>query len=256
MSAKPVTVPTWATNTNYSTGDYAGGPTKVAPSAGVRQDGHMPDTPPLAEHENYDRNLIGAWLQYLSDGKLSGDHAVVDGAMLTLSNGGEFGYCTSGGVYEKPTRTIYIPLFTAQRLGVNHLLATVDDSPDIYGSTITPTSAGDGWVWHPWLPRGAELLRVRVGVTQGATASTDMKLTVGYHQPDTTTPSTPLVATLGTDTAADSGDDILVVDISGGPYVRQATTNVWIRLNASNGAGPDTVWWVEIQFKDPGPRNY
>lgn len=63
--SKPATIPVWATNANYSTGDYAGTPTCVAPSAGVRADGHIPDTAPGSQHENYDRNLIGEWLTYL-----------------------------------------------------------------------------------------------------------------------------------------------------------------------------------------------
>lgn len=78
MSAKPVTVPTWATNANFSTGDFAGLPTKVAPSAGVRADGHIPETAPGPQHENYDRNLIGEWLTYLSDGALSGPHSITN----------------------------------------------------------------------------------------------------------------------------------------------------------------------------------
>lgn len=91
MSAKPTVVPTYATDANFTNGPAAiiGTPTKVAPSAGVRAEGHIPDTAPGAQHENYDRNAIGLWLTYLSDGDFDGplllNNADGRGAALTIT---------------------------------------------------------------------------------------------------------------------------------------------------------------------------
>lgn len=60
MSTKPTTLPLWAT-----TG------TIVVPSAGTQQAGHVANTSPLAEHENWYKNLVYLWTQYLSDGDVA-----------------------------------------------------------------------------------------------------------------------------------------------------------------------------------------
>lgn len=74
MSTKPSGVPTWSTDVNYPAGaeSYSGTPTKVAPTGTRRQRGHEPKSKPPAQVENYDRNLIGQWCQYLNDGAFTG----------------------------------------------------------------------------------------------------------------------------------------------------------------------------------------
>jgi len=74
MSTKPASVPTWATDLNYPAGaeTYSATPTKVAPTGARRQQGFHPKKKPPAQVYNYDHNLIGQWLQYLSDGDLEG----------------------------------------------------------------------------------------------------------------------------------------------------------------------------------------
>lgn len=83
MATKPSVVPTWATDTNFTNGPAAviGTPTKVAPSAGVRAEGWIPNTAPGAQHENYEKNLIGQWLDYLDDGQLTGPHQVTSNSV-------------------------------------------------------------------------------------------------------------------------------------------------------------------------------
>jgi hypothetical protein len=69
MAAKPTTIPTWATGTNYDAGSdpWSGTARKVAPSAGMRISGWTPDTEVGAQHLNYDQNLHGEWIAYLDD---------------------------------------------------------------------------------------------------------------------------------------------------------------------------------------------
>jgi hypothetical protein len=66
---RPLDPPVWSTDTNYPAGSetWSGTPTKVAPSSGMRQSGHVPEQAPSAQIENYDRNLIGQWLAEIQD---------------------------------------------------------------------------------------------------------------------------------------------------------------------------------------------
>lgn len=80
MSAKPSTVPLWATSPTFAGGPTAGAANKVAPSSGARAEGYWPGQKPTAEVLNHEANLVGQWCQYLSDGDLDGDHSI-DGAL-------------------------------------------------------------------------------------------------------------------------------------------------------------------------------
>lgn len=100
MSAKPGSVPTWATSTNYPAGaePEAGSATKVALSTNQALYGWRPDKKPPAQEMNLHNNAIGAWLQYLSDGDLEGDHTI-DGGGLAITGGdlSTDGAFTAGG---------------------------------------------------------------------------------------------------------------------------------------------------------------
>lgn len=319
MSAKPVTVPAWATNTNYSTGEFSGTPTKVAPSAGVRQDGHVPDTAPGAQHENYDRGLIGDWLQYLNDGDLEGPHSITNSAAASslfvthsdtttagvvvnmpsgaalaagLFEGGlevtagdvvtprgfrqradaplaqrdtdHYRYCDVDGAITQPERTIMIPLSSAvQNLGLdgNWQLTAPGGSPTHAWSNLTP-SVSDRLLWEPRLPQGAFVTQVRVGVKQETDNATDMTLEVFeliYDKVDGGTSLASTTSSLGTDTWTASGattDDILAV--SGLTHTVTSGNGLLIQITGSAGSpgGIDFVYWVEVTFEDPGPRNF
>lgn len=87
MSTKPASVPTWATDANYpvSGETYSATPTKVAPTGTRRIRGWEPKKKPPAQVENYERNLIGQWCQYLSDGALTGNHSIAGDLSVTGS---------------------------------------------------------------------------------------------------------------------------------------------------------------------------
>jgi hypothetical protein len=72
--SKPDTVPTWATDDNYSaTGeDFDGTPTKVDPGAGQRAQGFAPGFRPPARWWNWWSNKVGEWFGWI-DGHLSED---------------------------------------------------------------------------------------------------------------------------------------------------------------------------------------
>lgn len=74
--AKPAAgLPTWASDTNYPAGaePEAGTATKVAPTTGQDTIGWRPDQIPTAQEENYWKNLVYQWIQYLDGGALTGD---------------------------------------------------------------------------------------------------------------------------------------------------------------------------------------
>src|SRR5574343_264190 len=65
--ARPSTLPTWATDTNYAAGTdpWSGTATKSEPSAGVKAKGQLPKTGYNAQHYNWLLNTFGEWTEYL-----------------------------------------------------------------------------------------------------------------------------------------------------------------------------------------------
>lgn len=80
MATKPTDTGPWATDTNYPAGPEveAGSPTKVLPD---EEDtvGWRPAQKPPAQKLNRWQNLIYQWMQYLSDGDLTGGVSVAGG---------------------------------------------------------------------------------------------------------------------------------------------------------------------------------
>lgn len=316
MAAKPSVVPTWATNTNYSTGEFAGTATKAAPSAGVRQDGHVPDTAPGAQHENYDRNLIGAWLDYLSDGDLEGPHQITsntpaavalfviqeqtateafnarmpaaasvaaglfEGGLevypgdvisprgfrqcaqgpIALRDTEEYRYCDSTGTLTTKTRQVMIPLVGAYSHGGWVMTPPTGSQPHIW---ITPTAATTHHVvFEPKIVQGAIVTQVRAGVWQDTDHATDIKMEVYSIDFDKVVATggadpTPLHSTatlLGSHQPAPDVDDGHILSVSGLTHTVGVNSLV-IQITASGSGGADRLFWIELTYSDPGPRN-
>jgi hypothetical protein len=101
MSTEPTgTLPTWATDTNYTNGPDAGTATKVEPSAGELAEGNIRGIPPTAQGFNWWQGKVGEWVAFLSQAPHtyvleagdSGDWTIPDWAMLVtvekVSGGG------------------------------------------------------------------------------------------------------------------------------------------------------------------------
>jgi len=67
VSSKPSTLPIWAT-------DPAALVTE--PNLGKKELGHADDEPLFGDYENWYKNLVYRWTEYLRDGVLSGDHSI------------------------------------------------------------------------------------------------------------------------------------------------------------------------------------
>lgn len=64
--AKPATLPTWATDTNYSAGPDSGTPTKVTPSAGYIAQGQVPGNFFGSQYWNWLLFWICSWLSWIN----------------------------------------------------------------------------------------------------------------------------------------------------------------------------------------------
>lgn len=69
MPTRPSTIPTWATDAAYPAGSdaWSATPTVVTPSGGAQAAGHVPNIKPPAQHENWFKNLVSKWVDYLDD---------------------------------------------------------------------------------------------------------------------------------------------------------------------------------------------
>lgn len=88
--AKPPSIPTWATDTNYASGPYTGTPTKTEPSGLKKARGWDPGERPGGQSFNWWWNLVGQWCSYLNDRfDTDGSLALESGADLVLSGDGD-----------------------------------------------------------------------------------------------------------------------------------------------------------------------
>jgi hypothetical protein len=77
MTAKPDDFADWATDTNFTNGPDVGTATKVVPSAGEIAEGHIRETAPSAQKENWWKYIVGQWTHYF-DEQLIALHVQVD----------------------------------------------------------------------------------------------------------------------------------------------------------------------------------
>lgn len=95
--AKPLTVPTWATNTNFAAGVGVGLPTKNSPGS-IAVDGWNYVARPNPTHFNYWQNLVGQWCSWVNTDVLSTDGGfytmnsplTLEGQGLTIADFAEF----------------------------------------------------------------------------------------------------------------------------------------------------------------------
>jgi len=95
--AKPSSVPSWATNTNFAASNqpWASTPTKVQPPSGVQAEGYNPEDPLVAQHENWWKNLAGAWVSFLDPFWDTSDNIVMPANKhITVSGTGKFKHGT------------------------------------------------------------------------------------------------------------------------------------------------------------------
>ncbi len=163
MSVKPTTVPTFATNTNFaaSTQPWASTATKVQPPSGVLAEGHNPEDPTVAQYENWWKNLVGQWAQYLSDGDINGVWGltgIISPATLGIGNNNDYtttGLSTANVVRATPAGTG--STFTGIVGGVSGRVLTIVNIGTIDNVSLAHDSGSSTAANRFFLPNAATL---------------------------------------------------------------------------------------------------
>lgn len=168
MSAKPTSLPIWAT-------DAAAQVTE--PNLAKKQQGHLGGEPLFGDYENWWKNLVYRWAEYLRDGVLAGVHQFLDAvtfsALATFNAGlaaaANQHIAVSGtGRYKHGTRT------------------KVVNGADAFGTGFTPsteaiislTSTLDRAFYGVPIEVGKRLTAIRVHVFDNATGPTTVTATL------------------------------------------------------------------------------
>lgn len=136
MADRPTSLPVWATDTNFTNGPDVGNPTKEEPSAGQKAEGHVPDTRPAAQFQNWWQNLVYSWLAYFDQVANSHLSNWVFGTYHNLIDAGD----TDGFLI----RCVLPPLKSAAQPG-DWLAAGSTDTPSDTGRIVV---SHDGFLWR------------------------------------------------------------------------------------------------------------
>lgn len=236
MSAKPGTVPRWAN---------VGG-SIVTPSAGKQDVGNVNGERPPAGYENWLKNLYYQWLQYLSDGNLTGAHTfgstVGITGLLTATAGVTCGANThvtiSGtGLFKHGTKTLQLSA-----------CAFLPDGASTYTRSlgaITNTSGAMTLEASIPLPTGARILAVRLLMKDSVTGPT--KLTVSLWS----NTSNNAGSQVGVSAASAGNATAQTLSLSGLTTVMAATTNYIVAVATSTGTAPCFVYGAEVDYDQP-----
>lgn len=252
--AKPATsLPSLATDTNFSAGPDSGTPTKVEPSSGQKAQGFVPGSPFVAQWWNWLGYAIGVWLAYFDSWISSGEEIVypvsktrivvvpvMGGLNGTHENVGNPSVA-NGITQENAWKGYEQTLFGAGPGG-----ADLVSPPD--GLTCGSRGVNYSIPISAYLPSGATLTKVEIGVDPGtaqATAADRVKAGV-VHGGSTVT---------GT---ADATANDQTITINTSIAIDRSATPAYVYVTSSQGANttPDRWKTLALTFTDPGPRNF
>ena len=273
MAAKPtLSNAEWATDATFSSGPDSGQNTKVSASAGVKAQGWRPGDALgyVGAWFNYWMNQIYAWMAYLSDGDLTGNHSITGN--LTMPAGSidvQTGYVQAEEFRIDHASQELIYLTPRARL-IPLALCITDANPAAFAYRSSSAGAGsvsagpaaEVGVQQLKLPYGAVLTDVfAVHQNFGAITGTGAKLEVFWTAVDYNpsgghaAPSASLLGsyTFNTTTTAELGS------ITGLLQAQDDTGFFTLVFTTANNAGPgttDNYFGVRLGVIDPGPRNY
>ncbi len=291
--AKPATpAQGWATDTNYSTGPNAGTPTKVEPSAGEKASGFVPGSAAVAQHMNFELNLLAQWTQYLdgletdpdfvdqdfawggehtfdADVNIEGQAAVgtlrVGNGDIFLDVGGAEVLYSTGGVPDPISRNTYISLAKGQAAlgpGSDAELGLWRNAGQLYW--FVDASASSARLHFPLeLPTGAKVNGVTAGFKNQSAGSRDVAINIYSAFVNVGTPGSSALTNAtqaGTGAATlSSGADTVVAAVVGGLLpgydIIDNTVNYW-SIEVEFTGGNVELHWLAVSWDDPGPRNY
>lgn len=286
--SQPSSTPTWATDTNISTGTEAGTPTKVDPGAAYKAQGFVPGLNFIGPYANYILNSLCAWVAYL---KALDTDAYFLGQVYTW---------TAAHVF-KATATIWSGLTVLDASGAHPAtvtsstgFSTSDTNSATNGVQINNASGdfkfasarnrtkhielkGNGdWADHTlssntdesYIQTGtnAGLTRQRLRLPQGAGLDGFIIRHVNPANSISAAGSARLISvddsgtvtSLGSVTFNTTVNSTETKTLSGaGATVDNTNTRYYVEITASNGASGsvEAVHWVKEVFADYGPRN-
>jgi hypothetical protein len=103
MGTRPLIIPTWATDLNYTNPPEAATPTKTDPGAGKRAEGWLPSERPEPREWNHEAHFRGQWIDYLKDVELlnwlglEGESSNLDNLTGTPTDAQNIAYHPDGG---------------------------------------------------------------------------------------------------------------------------------------------------------------
>jgi len=236
---KPTNAVLFATDATYAAdGDtWSGDPPRVDPGAARRAEGFEPDLLP-AEWLNYAIGAHGDHLDYV--------HGILE---------------ASGTIPATFTRTIILAGSQLQTAlaATDYTDWSTEDGP---GAIEIGTNFGRAPLnLQRILPHGATLTRVRVLVKPGAgrTGANRMQLRSATYAPNFTTPSISGASSdFFTAVLDDTTSGLQVLDSTALTQAISSLSVTSIQVRGGDNAAtyPDTVYAIELQFTDPGPRNF
>ncbi len=226
--AKPVTVPTFATDALFPAGseDWSGLANKVAPGAGLEATGLIPETEPGAEALNFLLGLTGDWLAWLNTTFDSSDfhqYPVSKTTVLKVSIGHFF-------------------------TGDDWVIGYDGNIPEIHAGTIGDAALLD---LNRLIPSNATITRIRVMVDKdvggGGDAMTLNKLVTTMDF------GTPAPSAVRTELDTDSVTTGLFSLDSGTVAIMLPGSPVLVEVTSANVA--HKIYGAEITYTNNGLRN-
>jgi hypothetical protein len=243
---KPATLPTWATDANFSSGPKTGQPTKVAPSGGALAQGDVPGQPYRGERHNWLWNLLCSWIFYLSD--LPNQTQFLNAPFTWTAQ-----HLFNQTVLLDSTKYVNYssqPLRTHD-LDIHHTVSTDASRPISFTADAAAQfdSSGLQVFRIPFrVPVGATIGAVTAKFQRGSSNTVTMKLRA--RGKSGTGDSAVQIGSTQTDT----GGSNVSLSLAGLSETALDTTWYWLEVTCSGTSGTDVCYRAQVTWADPGPR--
>lgn len=228
MSAKPTSLPIWAT-------DPAAQVTE--PNVAKKQQGHLGGEPLFGDYENWYKRLVFLWTEYLRDAVLAGVHRFLDAVQMdgTLTfAAGQHVMVSGSGRYRHGPYPLTLPGCACSGPGLSFDL----------GAAVILDNTTDRAFWTLPLFAGKRLMSYRVMLADNVTGATTVTFEVVTKTGVGTNSMGDVVTSAGTG-AIQTLSRTLTAPITLAPGIGVALRGISSANNAC------IIHWVEFTFDDP-----
>ncbi len=287
--AKPASVPSWATDANFSSGPESGSPTKVEPSSGAKAQGQVPGQPYRGPRMNWLFNLLCQWATYLNNLPTDndfrnanftwgGDHVftnqvdapggVTSGGTIDAVNlvgvdvysatGGEFTY--GNGSPSPRARSVSLSLPASRVLASYPGDVEVASFLEIGGGgpAYLNIPANAAAVFAVTLPRDAVLTSWRAGIRNATGVTVNLSGGLMQAVADKVTPTAGFKVSCsttgvgGVTSLASGAEGFMLHNALGTVTIDNSAGDYYLYITGDQSID---IFWVEVNYDDPGPRN-